>query len=88
MTGGDRLAAVAAFVASVAAVTVLTIMGKDVTALVGLVTPVIAGGWAVNEVRKTRNEQAPKLAEIAENVNGKLDARIKSAVTAALNGTE
>lgn len=76
------LVALAVLVVTVAAVVVLKVTHNDAGDLIGWLGPIVTGLWAVSEVRSTKNGV---LSEIAENTNGKLTARIESAVHNALD---
>lgn len=59
---------------------ILTLKDKDVTAFIGLVTPVLAALFIVGHL----NDQDQQLKEISKNTNGVLTQRIKDAVGEAM----
>lgn len=85
---------VALVVALLVAVVVLSLAGKspaDVAALLGVVVVVLGGIVplldSVLKIRRETEQQSTVLAEIHENTNGKLDKRIRDAVSQALQPT-
>jgi len=88
MTALQRaLVALGALAVVVAAVVTLTVSGHDAGQLLGWAIPIVTGAWAVREVQASTaaqngllGELAAQNHEIAENVNGRLDARIRAAV--------
>lgn len=76
------------FVVSVAALTILEIQGRNVTALLGLVTPVITAllvGHHLAGNQTTSNKiHSRKLDSLEHQLNGALEPRITRAVTQAL----
>lgn len=86
MTAMQRaLVALAVLAVAVGGVVTLTLAGHDAAALAAWLIPIVTGVWGVGEIRATAREQDSVLLEIAENVNGKLDARIRRAVAQALD---
>jgi hypothetical protein len=59
---------------------VITLTGKDVSAFVGLVSPILSALFVVNHL--TNQDQV--LNKISEQTNGVLTQKIKDAVQAAL----
>jgi hypothetical protein len=59
---------------------VLTLEGKDVSAFIGLVTPVLTTVFVVNHL----HSQDRVLTRISENTNGVLTQKIEDAVSRAL----
>lgn len=76
------------FVTSVAAVVTLQLNGRDTTAVLGLVTPVVTALLVGYHLSSTQTEtakiQSRKLDQTNLALNGTLDTRIEQAVTRAL----
>jgi len=86
MTALQRaLVALGALAVVVAALVTLTVTGHDAALLLGWAIPIVTGAWAVREVQASTAGQNVVLGEIAENVNGKLDARIRAGVRDVLH---
>lgn len=81
----DTVAAIVVFVVTVAAFVYLTASGKETAGLLTLTGPILAALWAVSAVKSTAEDQNKVINTIAENTNGKLDARIEQAVTRVLD---
>lgn len=85
MTAWERaLVALGVLVVTAAAVVALVLTGHDPTVVSWLI-PIVTGAWAVKEVQASTVGQNAVLGQIAENTNGKLDARIKAGVHAVLD---
>lgn len=88
MTPWQRaLVALGVLVVAAAAVVSLVLTGHDPTVVSWLI-PIVTGAWAVKEVQASTVGQNVVLSQIAENVNGKLDNRIKASVHTVLDERE
>jgi hypothetical protein len=77
----NRLLQLGVFALVVGGFVVLSVQDKDVSAFVGLVTPILSALFVVNHL----SNQDQVLRKINEQTNGVLTQRIKDAVSEALS---